>query len=214
MLTRSFAVLVFVISLLAFASGQTPGGEKPASDAAAGTQVRDLAFPKGADLQWLVRELGREMGLNVLFDDESFRTSRKVNIDIKNVTSAEALDYILQQEKLVAEVVGPKTIMIAMRVRITWISQIGLQAVPLTPELAEHFGVARGLLVSGVRADSPASRAGLKVGDFVVVVDGTPLNGTLGILRVMQEKGESIELKVVRNGKEELLTITGFKPQE
>ena len=50
--------------------------------------------------------------------------------------------------------------------------QIGVGLTPLTKELAEHFGVDGGAMVSSVRADSPAAKAGLKVGDIIVEVEG------------------------------------------
>jgi S1-C subfamily serine protease len=50
-----------------------------------------------------------------------------------------------------------------------------LQAV--TPEIAESLGSKRpaGALIANVTAKSPAERAGLKVGDVIVAVDGQPV---------------------------------------
>ena len=37
----------------------------------------------------------------------------------------------------------------------------------LTPQLADYFGTAGGVLISAVRASSPADRAGLRAGDVI-----------------------------------------------
>lgn len=95
-------------------------GFNPASTAGLPPQVsqkleklRDLPFPAGVDLQFIVKELARDLDLNVLFDSESFRAARKVFIDLKNVSAARALDYIFLQEGLFFQKVGPRTIIVA-----------------------------------------------------------------------------------------------------
>ena len=76
--------------------------------------LRDLPFPSGVDLQFIIKELAKELNLNVLFDSASFRTpGRKTYIDLKNVTAARALDYIFLQEALFFQKVGPRTVVIA-----------------------------------------------------------------------------------------------------
>jgi serine protease Do len=49
---------------------------------------------------------------------------------------------------------------------------LGLQVQDLTPQLASHFGVKKGVIVSGVQAKSPAARARLVRGDLILKVDG------------------------------------------
>jgi len=76
-------------------------------------KLRDVPFPSGIDLQYIIKELARELDLNVLFDEQSFRTERKVKVDLKNVTAAKALDYIFLQTNLFFQKVGPRTILVA-----------------------------------------------------------------------------------------------------
>lgn len=76
-------------------------------------RLRDVPFPAGIDLQFIVKELAKELDLNVLFDTESRLETRKVKIELKNVTSAKALDYIFLQEGLFFQKVGPRTILVA-----------------------------------------------------------------------------------------------------
>src|SRR5215203_2063251 len=46
--------------------------------------------------------------------------------------------------------------------------RIGIAVTALTKQLSQHFGVESGVMVSDVRADSPAAKAGLKAGDIIV----------------------------------------------
>ena len=71
-------------------------------------------FPGGVDLQTLIRDLARSLDLNVIFDGETFRPpGKKINIELKGVTTAKALDYIFLQENLFFQKVGPRTILVA-----------------------------------------------------------------------------------------------------
>lgn len=76
-------------------------------------KLRDVPFPNPVDLQWLIKELSKDLDLNVLFDQGSRLEARKIKIELKNVTSAKALDYVFLQENLFFQKVGPRTILIA-----------------------------------------------------------------------------------------------------
>jgi general secretion pathway protein D len=77
-------------------------------------KLRDVPFPGGVDLIYLIRELAKDLDLNVLFDQESrLDNNRKIKIELKNVTAAKALDYIFLQENLFFQKVGPRTIIVA-----------------------------------------------------------------------------------------------------
>lgn len=90
-------------------------------------KLRDIPFPSGVPLQFIIKELARDLDLNVLFDVESFRTDRKTNIDLKNVTAARALDYIFLQEGLFFQKVGPRTILVATQNQRTKFQQLVLR---------------------------------------------------------------------------------------
>ena len=77
-------------------------------------KLRDVPFPSGVDLQFLIKELAKDLDLNVLFDTESRLDSRKAKIELKNVTAAKALDYVFIQENLFFQKVGPRTILVAV----------------------------------------------------------------------------------------------------
>ena len=83
-------------------------------------KLRDVPFPGGVDLQFLIKELAKDLDLNVLFDSESFRPGTiqpKISIELKNVTAAKALDYIFLQQNLFFQKVGPRTILVAVQNR-------------------------------------------------------------------------------------------------
>jgi len=76
--------------------------------------LRDVPFPGGVDLQFLIKDLARDLDLNVLFDSQSNSIrNRQVRIDLHNVSAAQALDYLFLQENLFFQKVGPKTILVA-----------------------------------------------------------------------------------------------------
>ncbi len=67
------------------------------------------------------------------------------------------------------------------QVRRGW---IGVEPRDLTPEVAETFGlpIRQGVLITGVLADGPASKAGLRPGDVVLRIGETPVVNTLQLL--------------------------------
>ena len=89
--------------------------------------LRQVPFPGGVNLQFIVKELAKDLDLNVLFDAESRLEGRTVRIDLKNVTSAKALDYIFLQENLFFQKVGPRTVLVATGLRRTNFQQLVLR---------------------------------------------------------------------------------------
>ena len=207
MLIRSLASILIVASSFVLVTGQAPDAQKEDAGKTAKTgggvrleKSRDLPLPGGVSLQLLIKDLAGDMDLNVLFDPQSRLDLRKTRIELKNVTTAEALNYVLLQEGLYSEEVGPKTILVASRVRATSIPQIGVGTTLLTLQLAQYFGVEGGILINNVRRDSPGSKAGLKAGDVIVGIDGEPVNGALGLIRAIDDKkGSEISLRIVRD---------------
>jgi general secretion pathway protein D len=90
-------------------------------------KLRDVPFPGGVDLQYIVKELAKDLDLNVLFDAESRLETRKIRIELRNVTAAKALDYIFLQENLFFQRVGPRTILVANGNRRTNFQQLVLR---------------------------------------------------------------------------------------
>ena len=87
------------------------------------------------------------------------------------------------------------------RVRRAWLGIAGAQA-PLPPALAARTGRKSGLRVAQIVPNSPADEAGLKAGDLLVAVGGTPAasSGELQRLMVADAIGKRVEITVWRNG--------------
>lgn len=81
---------------------------------------------------------------------------------------------------------------------------LGVQLTDLTPELREHFRVPRdaGVLVAKVVPDSPAAKAGLRVGDIITAVDGERAEDPGDVTRAVRDKkkGDSVRLDYSRDG--------------
>ena len=80
--------------------------------------------------------------------------------------------------------------------------RLGFAAIQISPELRTYFGAPtdRGVLVDNVRPDSPAARAGLRVGDVVLSVDGANAKSAMTILDSLHDnkKGDVVTIDVLR----------------
>jgi serine protease Do len=89
---------------------------------------------------------------------------------------------------------------------------IGVTAQDLTPELVQSFGLkdAKGALVAQVIPDSPAQKAGLKQGDVIVKFNGEPVDAIVPFRNkiAMTVPGTSVELTIIREGKEKVFPVT------
>jgi serine protease Do len=85
----------------------------------------------------------------------------------------------------------------------------GLVVQDLTPELARHFGIRRGVVIVEVEAGSPARDAGLVRGDAIVRVDGREVASQEEFEQRVRDhaEGEQIRLGVRRDGGEEEVTL-------
>jgi serine protease Do len=85
--------------------------------------------------------------------------------------------------------------------------RVGFEGEPLTPQLAEYFGVRQGVLVRTVDAKTPAEKAGLKAGDVVIKVNGTPVTSPREISGLVRMSRGKTTFSVVRNKKEMTLDV-------
>jgi serine protease Do len=91
------------------------------------------------------------------------------------------------------------------------ISALGIECEPIDSQLAEYFGVRRGLLVRSVAKGSPAEKAGLKAGDVLTSIGDRPIatpHDVTGFLRMQRESGAPVSLNVVRDHKQVTLNVT------
>ncbi len=82
--------------------------------------------------------------------------------------------------------------------------RLGIVALQISPELRAHLGAPRdrGVLVDAVRPDSPAARAGLRVGDIVTDVDGDATKSAPDVLEALSDrkKGDDVTVVAFRSG--------------
>lgn len=95
---------------------------------------------------------------------------------------------------------------------------IGVSIQPVTKDLADSFGLTaeRGALVSEVVSESPAEKGGVKSGDIIVSFDGKEIKEMNDLPRIVASTptGRSVPVKVVREGKEETLTLVTEKMKD
>jgi serine protease Do len=89
---------------------------------------------------------------------------------------------------------------------------LGVQVQPVTAEVADSLGIktAAGALVDEPQPNSPAAKAGIKSGDVITAIDGTPVKDSRELARkiAMLNPGSSIKLDLLRNGGAKTVTLT------
>jgi membrane-associated protease RseP (regulator of RpoE activity) len=89
---------------------------------------------------------------------------------------------------------------------------IGVGLNNLTPELREHFGAPKdsGVMVESVQADSPADKAGVKVGDIVLSVDGKDVKSSADLRGSLRDKkeGDTVRIEVLRGRGRQTIVAT------
>src|SRR5439155_17427 len=69
------------------------------------------------DLKDFIRRLAEQLNLNVIFDRQSFVQPRTIDINLRDVTTSQALDYIFLQESLFFQKLSRRTILVADQTR-------------------------------------------------------------------------------------------------
>lgn len=99
-------------------------------------------------------------------------------------------------------------------------SYLGVGVVEVTSERTKALKLSeeRGVEVTKVEENTPAEKAGLKVGDVVTEYNGQRVEGTEQFIRFVRETpaGRNIKLTVIRGGNSQVLqaTIEARKPNE
>jgi serine protease Do len=85
--------------------------------------------------------------------------------------------------------------------------RVGFEGETLTPQLAAFFGVHEGVLVRTVSPNTPAEKAGLKAGDVITRVSGTPVTSPREISGLVRAGHKTVTFTVMRNHKEITLNV-------
>lgn len=111
------------------------GSATPSGTASASTPAQDFSpreqqlriINYNGDLKTLIRSLADQLNLNVIFDRQSFTQSRPIDINLKDVTTAQALDYVFLQEGLFFQKLSRRTILVADQARRPQYQQLVLR---------------------------------------------------------------------------------------
>ncbi len=83
---------------------------------------------------------------------------------------------------------------------------LGISWQPITPRVAAvyHLPVQYGVYITDVTANSPATQAGLQVGDIITGIDSTTLDETHAYINTLfhYSAGDKVTLTLVRNGRQ------------
>ncbi len=91
---------------------------------------------------------------------------------------------------------------------VTGKAYLGMSTANVSPSVARYYDMVQGVYISAVEEGSCSETAGLRPGDIITGIDGTPVLTTSELARLVREykAGDSAELSVWRDG--ELLTVT------
>jgi general secretion pathway protein D len=101
------------------------GTQEPALTSSRPEQLRVVGY--SGDLKAFIRSLAEQLGLNVVFDRQSFATSRTIDLNLRDVTTAQALDYVFLQEGLFFQKLSRRTILVADQTRRPQYQQLVLR---------------------------------------------------------------------------------------
>lgn len=103
------------------------GAQEPAPDPLP-TRVEQMrVISYSGDLKSFIRSLADQLNLNVVFDRQSFVQPRNTEINLKEVTTSQALDHIFLQEGLFFQKLSRRTILVADQTRRPQYQQLVLR---------------------------------------------------------------------------------------
>jgi len=89
---------------------------------------------------------------------------------------------------------------------------LGVKLQELNPALRKFFGAPedRGVLIAEVRENSPATKAGLHVGDVILKMDRKSIRSVRDVYRVLDffEPGDQITVEILRDKKKQKMSVT------
>ncbi|HZR25063.1 MAG TPA: PDZ domain-containing protein [Vicinamibacterales bacterium] len=92
--------------------------------------------------------------------------------------------------------------------------RLGVQVQEMGDQLSSYFGAKQGVLVTAVTEGSAASRAGLKAGDVITSINGTPVHSREDLTRELRNaKDDAVGIGIVRDKKESTVTATVEQPR-
>jgi len=89
---------------------------------------------------------------------------------------------------------------------------IGVSTAEMSEDLREYFGASRdsGVLVSSLSDNGPAAKAGLRVGDVIVSINGKSVDSPWDVAANVRDKkaGDAVRLEVIRGKSKQTIVIS------
>jgi serine protease Do len=89
---------------------------------------------------------------------------------------------------------------------------LGVQIQPVTPGIADSLGLkkAAGAMVDEPQSGSPAAKAGIKSGDVITAVNGTPVKDARDLARTIgtMAPDSAVKLDIIRQGEQKTVSLT------
>jgi general secretion pathway protein D len=105
--------------------GSLNGSQDPVLPPTRTEQLRVISY--SGDLKGFIRSLAEQLNLNVVFDRQSFVQPRNTDINLRDVTTSQALDHIFLQEGLFFQKLSRRTILVADQTRRPQYQQLVLR---------------------------------------------------------------------------------------
>ena len=159
----------------------------------------DAAINPGNSGGALVDSTGQLLGINTaIYSRTPGGASLGIGFAIPASTAKQVLEQIMQTGQVTRGWIG-----------------VGVQ--DMTKELSESFKLPeiRGALITEVFRGTPADKAGIKLGDILVAVDGQPVTDSTSMLNLVAalSPGRQATLKLVRSQREaEVKVVIGRRP--
>lgn len=157
-----------------------------------------------ANGEFLAREIrNRRPGEEAKFEIERDGKKKEIKVKLGAYPQEEAQREL---ERWLPEFLRPMPKPLSERFRF-WERRrfIGIYPEEISPPLAEYFGIkeGKGVLVTQLEPNSPAEKAGIKVGDVIIRADGRRIETIDELNSVIQKKrkGDKVKLELVRDKK-------------
>ena len=163
----------------------------------------DAAISSGNSGGPLVNSLGEVIGVNTVIYSTAQGRSGAGSIGIGFAIPINRVKAIV--ERLKSEGKIDRDFWTGMRLQL------------IDDEVAAYYKLSRdeGILITRIAGDSPADKAGLEPGDVIIEIDGMKVYRTedVNVAILDGEVGQTMTLKIDRNGTEREVTMTLTKPQ-
>jgi serine protease Do len=148
----------------------------------------------------LVNVNGELIGINTAILSGGSGGNQGIGFAIPVNMARQVMDQILKQGKVIR-------------------GYLGALIQPVTPEIAEYFGLSesKGVLLADVDSDAPAGKSGLQRGDIVLELNGEPITDRRDFrLKIAaMQPGTKVQLKVLRDKTERTFDVVlGELPAE